>query len=50
MRTEASLRAVAVVAGIGLLLLAAAVNRPLPALGSALAGLTLIGIVLDRRA
>jgi ABC-type microcin C transport system permease subunit YejB len=50
MRAAASFRTGAVLAGIGLLVLAAAVNRPLPALGSALAGLTLIGIVLDRRA
>ena len=47
MRTVAT--AVIIFAGIGLLVLAAAVNRPLPALGSAFAGLTLIATVLDRR-
>jgi len=41
--------AVSIFAGIGLLVLAAAVNRPLPALGSACAGLTLLGTMLGRR-
>jgi len=50
MRAETSSRTGGLLGGIGLLLLAAAANRPLPALGSASAGLSLIGIALDRRA
>jgi len=41
--------AVRVVLGIAFLVLAAAVNRPLPSLGLAAAGLTLIAAALDRR-
>lgn len=43
-------RATGVVAGIGLLVVAGAVNRPLPALAAAFVGLALIGTTLERRA